>query len=378
MSRKIVGPPGHLIQRWYPDMNLRDGFDGASMRAEAQEEGPKGGPSLTAEFWERLRDRPYEQEVFQVLRWIDARGGSDRRLGRAGTPRREGLRMRQMPHMVFAPSTFAAAEPPQEGRPARLSIYSFGLFGPNGPLPLHLTEYARERLIHHGDGALTAFADVFHHRLILLFYRAWADAQSAASLDHREEDFSRRLASLLHRLVSARDDETIAPHARYVAAGHLLRQTRNPEGLVQILAAYFGLAIRLHEFHPRWFRLEPDDRLVLGSRALLAQGAVLGAAVRDAQHAFRLELGPMRLADYMQFLPGRKKWRQLRDWVREYVGIEFAWDARLLLDRRDVQGVVLGSPTPLGQASWLGRWPEAMGDAGDLVVEPEVPAAMTL
>ncbi|HZV57323.1 MAG TPA: type VI secretion system baseplate subunit TssG, partial [Sphingobium sp.] len=107
------------------------------------------------------------------------------------------------------------------------------------------------------------------------------------------------------------------------------------------------------------------------ARASLGRGTVLGAAVRDAQHAFRLVLGPMRLADYMQFLPGRKKWRQLRDWVREYVGIEFAWDARLLLDRRDVRGIALGRPAPLGLASWLGTRPEAMGDAGDLVVAPE-------
>src|SRR5690606_20867113 len=128
-------------------------------------------------------------------------------------------------------------EPPRDGRPARLSIYSFGLFGPNGPLPLHMTEYARERLIHHGDGALTAFADIFHNRLILLLYRAWADAQSAASLDHGQEDFSRHLAGLLHRPAVEPARGAVAPHARYVMAGHLLRQTRNPEGLIQILGA---------------------------------------------------------------------------------------------------------------------------------------------
>src|SRR5690606_19391018 len=183
----------------------------------------------------------------------------------------------------------------------------FGLFGPNGPLPLHLTEYARERLIHHGDGAFTAFADIFHHRLILLFYRAWADAQSAATLDHPQEDFSRRLAALLHHSAPAGRGGAIAPHAHYVMAGHLLRQTRNPEGLIRILSAYFGLEVRLLEFQARWLRLEPDDRLALDARASLGRGTVLGAAVRDAQHAFRLVLGPMRLADYMQFLPGRKK-----------------------------------------------------------------------
>lgn len=330
--------------------------------------------NLPESFWKQLEERPYEHDLFQVLRWIDARSGTPNRLGRAGSPRHESVRMRQLPHMIFAPSTLAAAQAPEGGKPASLSVYGFGFFGPNGPLPLHLTEYARERLMHHADGALTAFADVFHQRLILLFYRAWADAQSTASLDHPEQDFSRFLSSMLHRAGHVRQAmDAIAAHAKYAAAGHLLRQTRNPEGLIQILSSYFGLAVRLNEFQPRWIKLEAADRLSLGARnATLGEGTVLGAAVLDAQHAFRLELGPMRLADYMQFLPGRQKVRQLRDWVREYVGLEFAWDARLILDKRDVHGVVLGRPAPLGQASWLGHRAAQQGDAGDLIIAPEL------
>lgn len=358
------------------DVNLKEDVDMSTAFPAAAAQARGAAPSLSAAFWERLQARPYEYELFQALRWIDARGGSPKRLGRAGTPRQECVRMRQMPHMVFAPSTLAAADAPADGRPARLSVYSFGLFGPNGPLPLHMTEYARERLIHHGDGALSGFADLFHHRLILLFYRAWADAQSAASLDHAEEDFSRRVSSLLHRPTETSAYETVAPHARYIMAGHLLRQTRNPEGLIQILSTYFKVPVRVHEFHARWLRLESQDMLNLASRVALGRETVLGAAVRDAQHAFRLELGPMRKADYMNFLPGRKKWRQLREWVREYVGIEFFWDARLVLDRRDAGGVVLGGTLPLGRATWLGQRHESMGDPGDLVIVPESPAGM--
>src|SRR5690606_5579532 len=66
------------------------------------------GRPLSPAFWERLQTHPYEYELFQVLRWIDARGGSPKRLGRASTPRQERVRMHQMPHMVFAPSTLAA------------------------------------------------------------------------------------------------------------------------------------------------------------------------------------------------------------------------------------------------------------------------------
>ena len=33
-----------------------------------------------------------------------------------------------------------------------------GLFGPNGPLPLVFTEFARERILHHNDHTLRVFS----------------------------------------------------------------------------------------------------------------------------------------------------------------------------------------------------------------------------
>src|SRR5690606_28488405 len=145
-----------------------------------------------------LEREPYAYDLFNVLRWIDARAGARAPLGRDTVARNEPVRLRQEPPMAFAPPTLAAARAARDGRPPELSIYSLGLFGPNGPLPLHLTEYARERMHHYGDHTLSGFADIFHHRLILLFYRAWADAQSTVSLDRKEERFTRYVASLLH------------------------------------------------------------------------------------------------------------------------------------------------------------------------------------
>src|SRR5690606_20242190 len=135
------------------------------------------GPGLRGRppgFWRALDQAPYAYDLFNVPRWIAARAGARAPLGRDTVPRNEPVRMRQEPSMAFAPSTLASVRPARAGRPPELSIYSFGLFGPNWHLPLPLTEYARGRMQPHGDPTLSAFADVFHHRLILLFYRAWA------------------------------------------------------------------------------------------------------------------------------------------------------------------------------------------------------------
>jgi type VI secretion system protein ImpH len=330
------------------------------------------GPPLPPEFWRSLEDHPYAHDLFNTLRWIDARAGGRTALGRDMLPRNEPVRLRQEPSMAFAPSTLASARGARPGRPPELSIYSFGLFGPNGPLPLHLTEHARERMHHHRDRTLSAFADIFHHRLILLFYRAWADAQSTVSLDRGDGRYTRYVASLLHMgQPSMRGRDTVMDHAKYYMAGHLLRQTRNPEGLKHILQGFFRIPVRIREFIPQWIRLEAAQRLALGRSMGLGRDTILGAAVRDAQHKFRIELGPLDRDTYAAFLPGGLRARQLTHWVRHYVGVEFAWDVRPVLRARDAAGVRLGGTHPLGLAAWLGTRQPAQGDAGDLVLDYE-------
>ena len=54
-------------------------------------------------------------------------------------------------------ATLAGLEPAPAGRPPRLLVHFFGLFGPDGPLPLHLTEYARDRRRNHARPDLPAF-----------------------------------------------------------------------------------------------------------------------------------------------------------------------------------------------------------------------------
>ncbi|WP_148715775.1 type VI secretion system baseplate subunit TssG [Chitinolyticbacter meiyuanensis] len=320
--------------------------------------------------WQALREAPYAHDLFQLLRWLDARKDSAVPLGRASLPEEEPIRLGQRASLSFAPSMVADLDETAAARP-KLAIYGFGLFGPNGALPLHLTEYARERERIHDDPTLTAFADLFHHRLILLFYRAWADAQSTASLDTPGAGrFDGYVASLLALDLQAARRDDIGLHARYFQASHLARQTRNPEGLQQILQSYFELPVRLIEHVPHWVKLDPEHCLTLGTRMgqALGQGSTLGIAVRDAQSRFRLVLGPMPLASYRRFLPGGDAAKLLQRWVDDYVGLELTWDVQLLLAFDAVPAGALSQGQPLGLGSWLGRRPQR-GPADDLIVD---------
>jgi len=97
--------------------------------------------------------------------------------GNTWQPRMEKFRLGQTPALTFAPREIASVSW-QEGR-LHISLYSLGPWGPNGPLPLHYTELARNRTESRRDPTLTRFSDLFHHRWLTQFYQAWRSAQSA-------------------------------------------------------------------------------------------------------------------------------------------------------------------------------------------------------
>lgn len=329
---------------------------------------------LPEDFWTSLTEHPYEHDLFQILRLLDAQGGFEWPLGRAPHPQQEPIRLGQQPSLSFAPATLASAGLVDNTPLYQLMIYSFGLFGPNGPLPLHFTEYVRERYLHNQDHTLLDFLNLFHHRLILLFYRAWANSQPTVSLDRADDQaFTRYLSSLVgmgESTLPARD--SLPTHAKYFMAGHLVRQRRDAEGLAKILRHYFQVPVRILENIPVWLSIAPNlqTRLAVDQPQRLGQEAFLGRMVRDVQHKFRIELGPMPLSEYQRFLPGGPQATALRDWVRHYVGIEYLWDVRLILRKEEVSRATLGGRQYLGLSSWL-RDADHDRDANDLIFSPE-------
>ena len=331
-------------------------------------------------------------DFYHVLRIIDAAVPGAVPLGRAARPRDEPLRLTQHPSLLFAPSALHQYKPGVAAYGVgRLSIHHFGLFGPNGALPQHLTEYVQERILHNKDETIARFCDIFQHRMILLFYRAWADCQAVTSLDQPQRDPFRRYAGSLAGLgqASLQDRDTVPDHLKLHHAGHLARQTRNPEGLIRPLAALLRVPVTLQEYCLQWLTLAEGDRTRLTSVALagknsphrielgaassrLGQGAIAGARVPDVQHKFRLQLGAMSLNEFERYLPGGVRFFQVRDWVRNYLGVELAWDARLLLKKEEVPATQLGTFGQLGWTSWLGMPPgKRCCDADDVLMDME-------
>jgi len=324
-------------------------------------------------FLASLADAPYRHDFYQALRRLECLHPDKPRWGRALRPSDEPVRLGQDADLAFAPAPLAALQNGGNGTPARLQVRLFGLFGPNGPLPTHITEYARERERHVGDPTLGRFLDLFHHRMLALFYRAWAQAQPHVNRDRPEDDHFAIYVGAFAGLspASFRERDTLPDPAKFFHVGALVRQVRNGEGLVAILRHFFRVPVKIEEFVGHWMALGPGERTHLQpGGACLGRGAVLGGRVWDGQHKFRIHLGPLTLAQYRDFLPGSSLLRKLVDWVRLYLGFELDWDVRLALASNEVPPLSLDGRTQLGWTTWLGRR-KAAGDADDLCVDAE-------
>ena len=135
-----------------------------------------------------LQQTPYEYDFYWAVRLLECVHPEHPRLGESLRPSDDPIRFTQQPSLSFAPSTLAAFNPGKGNSPSQMEVLFFGLFGPNGPLPLHLTDYARDRLRNSEDPTFSRFADLFHHRALSLFYRAWANTRPAVSYDRPEQD----------------------------------------------------------------------------------------------------------------------------------------------------------------------------------------------
>jgi type VI secretion system protein ImpH len=321
-----------------------------------------------------LQAEPERYGFYAALRLLECLHADEPRLGTAARPGEESVRLGQEPSLAFAPSTIARFELGNGAQPAYLSAYLLGLFGPNGPLPLHLTEYAHSRELNFDDPTFRRFADIFHHRLLSLFYRAWAAGQPVVSLDRGG---SRRFDTYVGALLGIgapelRSRDAVADDAKLALAGRLSLATRPAEGLLGTLRSFFGLPFRIREFVGEWLRLPARDHCLLGGpeeNATLGRGVVLGAAVWSCQHSFRVVCGPLAFADFVRLLPGSPSLARLRDLVRNYVGDELKWTVNLVLKREEVPALTLGAAGRLGWTTWLGRR-NAASDAGEVVIDP--------
>ncbi len=342
---------------------------------------------------ERLYANPYQFDFFQLVRRLQCAHPNLPAVGTSKRPEDDAVRFSQVPHTNFATSTIHSFRQLPTERAPRLFVNFMGLLGPNGPMPIHLSDYARQRERNHRDPTIARFFDVFNHRMISLFFRAWSLSQPGVLYEQTPktdfDPFSFQVGSSFGLgQASLRRRDALPDEAKLSFAGRLSSQSPNPEGLCAILREYYGVPARIEEFVGKWTPLPevyrcklggPREAASLGSSAGIA---AVGERFWDCQGQFRIVMGPMSLAAYQRLLPlerahvpGGRSFARLEAWILNYLGFEFTWQVNLVLKREEVPRLRMGGKSDdpgaarLGWTTWLASKP-IESDRADLVISP--------
>jgi len=319
----------------------------------------------------------------------------------------EAVRFRANVSMAFPPSLVAQVLPPRSappddpaalnpgaaairGRYRRANVpvmvlNFFGLFGPQGALPLVYTrtlcELDFERAYRRTSTrtALRDWLDLFNNRMSALLYRAWKKYRlpagylqtawrhrhAPAAVPRQPDKITQVAFSVVGlgvpglrdriRVEAPGADAARGPLARVDDlallhfAGAFARRRPGEHELGAMLADYFDLPVRVRSLTGQWLTLPPasQTRLEDGANAVIGVNAVAGEQIWDVNSKFRLRLGPLRYTQFVDFLPDptpvpdRKGVFLLSQLTRLYVGPEFDFEVQLVLHKFEVPDCVL-------------------------------------
>ncbi len=239
-----------------------------------------------------------------------------------------------------------------------------GLTGPLGTLPSHYTELLMERA-RYKDTAYWEFLDIFNHRLISLFYRAWEKYRFHVAYERGEQDhFSEHLLDVIGLGTRGLSGRLGLPDEALLFYGGLIAQRpRSASAIAAILGDHFGVSVRVEQFTWQWLALDEGSLTRLGAaNNRLGVDTIAGTRIEDNQAKFRLRLGALKFAEFRRFLPGQPALGVLIKICRWLVGLEFDFDAELQLRAAEVPECRLSSDEmspQLGWTSWLKTKPFA-------------------
>jgi len=309
---------------------------------------------------ERLQEEFYRFSFFQAVHLLELLAPEKVPVGEALSPGDEAVRFKVKPGFAFPPSDISGLGLVEEESRAEMEVAFMGLIGPNGVLPGWYNELAIER-IRQKDLTLTSFLDIFHHRLISLFYLAWKKYRLAVTyLDNGQDRISRALLCLIGLGTEGLSRRIGLPAEFFIFnSGHLARQVPSVVAIESAVENFSGVKTEVHQFVDRIIPLDPDDYTRLGeANGELGLNAICGSEVWENQTKFRLDLGPMDYGSYVRLLPTGDMFTPLMSLVRYMVGIEFDFDFRLILRKEEVFPCRLGGiETPLspmlGWTTWF-------------------------
>ncbi len=346
---------------------------------------------------EQLRDEAFRFDFFQAVRVMHRMAAEDAQQGDAAqraeqgdtaqrfpvgedyAPKQEVVRFRALPSRSFPSGSISEIRRPRRLRkgdipsgPTEMVTAFLGLTGPNGVLPQHYTTLLIER-VRDKDFSLADFFDLFNHRVISLFYRAWEKYRFAIAYERSQttgpKDKEDLFTSCLYSLVGLgtgklRGRMEFDDEAFLYYAGHFAHFPRSAVSLELMLSDYFELPVQAKQFQGQWLYLSPDDQSSLpapmwpgGLNTRLGTDVIVGERVWDVQSKFRVRFGPLAYREFCRFVPSGDALRPLCQMIRTYVGSQFDFDVQPVLAAAEVPWCQLGGDgadsARLGWNTWI-------------------------
>lgn len=322
---------------------------------------------------EQLRTEAFRFDFFQAVRVMHRMAAEDAEqddaapqfpVGEDYAPKQEVVRFRALPSRSFPSGSVCEIRRPQPRRrretatgPTEMVTAFMGLTGPNGVLPQHYTTLLIER-VRDKDFSLADFFDLFNHRVISLFYRAWEKYRFAIAYERSQttgpKDKEDLFTSCLYSLVGLgtgklRGRMEFDDEAFLYYAGHFAHFPRSAVSLELMLSDYFELPVQVRQFQGQWLYLSPDDQSSLpapmwpgGLNTRLGTDVIVGERVWDVQGKFRVRFGPLTYREFCRFVPSGDALRPLCQMIRTYVGSQFDFDVQPVLAAAEVPWCQLG------------------------------------
>jgi type VI secretion system protein ImpH len=360
----------------------------------------------SADLSERLHDEPYRFSFFQAVRLAELIARDDLRrpcgsVGRDSPPEAEAVHFRTQPSLAFPGSQVTRVELPNgEGgdklSPLEMVVSFLGLIGPNGVLPHHYTALLLWRTIREKDNSLRDWLDVFQHRIVSQFYRAWEkyrlpfaferfraearprrgstgegsgvftfpspptatpNAPTAARPEQADDPITRGVYCLVGLGTGGLRGRLTVPDAAFLYyAGQFAHQPRNATSLRGLLEDYFGLPTEVRTLQGQWLVLGEEDTARIAGRGgrnnQPGQTLIVGRRVWDVQSKFRLRVGPLSYQQFRQLMPSGEGLRPLCQLTRMYVGPELDFDVQPVLWAREVPACRLGRAGERSRLGW--------------------------
>jgi type VI secretion system protein ImpH len=307
---------------------------------------------------DQLRSEAFQFAYYQAVRLLHMLRPGSVPLGQGSDPTQEAVRLRAAISLAFPASDVAGL---RDGTPPELVVNFMSLAGIHGPLPHPVTEHLLER-IYRKDTAFRDFLDLFHHRLLSLFFRVHSAHRVGIETGPPE---THAFASYLYALLGLgtgglRGRMAIPDRALLRYAGLLNKSPRDAAGLTALLQDYFGVPVRCEPLVGAFRPLDASQCSSLGETGQnrrLGIDTMLGGSVWDQHAGIELLLGPLPYAQYQEFLPGGSRCIALCELVRFYLGPGLDVRVRALVQGMERPALQLSSKrqdgSRLGWNAWL-------------------------